>query len=868
MPAPAKGTLVDGFVTVEGGVNSGVWPVLVKDGQVSFAVNATMRGSLAQNRPPFIRNPIDYGGDAVLQGRFQSGRFQGAGVYVSDSGTASLIASISGRLYQLFPSRKATEIQDVTISVTTTVSQAFAVPAVGSSVAIVVESTAGMSSNYEIQIEGKNYVALQVVDGTTLLVENVDDTPGATVPIGAVLVFWDTNPSSKYQTWMTQAERWMIVQDGQSDPIFFDGASSRRSQIIGTVPEIRAGKMGAYGFGRAWFAGPDGRTYFAADIVGSSSGTPAYNYRDSVLKMTENTYLNGGGSFIVPGNIGFIQGMGFVAILDQSLGQGPLQVMTTQQIFSCKTPIDRTEWASTENPIQTISQITSGTTSQWSISAVNGDFFYRAPDGWRSLILGRREFSTWGNTPQSQEMNRILFYDDPNLLYWASSSVFDNRLLMTCSPVFSNRGIYHRGLIALDFDVISSMRDKAPPVYDGLWTGLQVLQILAGTFDGVQKCYAFVLTGQGVIELWEVGKRTEVLLDANTIPTLWSIETGALFKKESQGGIFREKKLVDGELFVDDVRGRVDFQVFFRADQNACWTEWHRWSICADTTTCETLDPVTGCLAMTEKNPQSFPRMGFGTPPSGCDEVSNTPLNQGHTFQLKIQVQGWCRIVGMNVSAIPVPEQAMAPVLCDQDSCYSPLPSATGDVFANESQSYTATCPEGTTGDDVTVVMAAGTIFSTVSIADANAQALAVAQSKAESQLQCDPGTCWIESLASTTWRIASFNPAVFDFVGSVPLSDPWDGKFLNFVDCDAGYKYWDIGSVKSINNYQVDAFVDWNGCDEGGERVWTVWIQSPDTTVQYWTGTKIGGTSPGGIYTKDGGTSSGPETLIVEENL
>lgn len=737
MPAPAKGTYVDGFVTVEGGVNSGVWPVLVKPGQVSFAVNATMRGSLAQNRPAFLKNPLNFGGDLILQNRVENGRFQGAAVYTSDSGVTSLVASISGRLYQFFPSRTYTMVQEITISITAVVAQNFSVPAVGSTVVIVVNSTVGMSDNYEIQIGRKNYLVDQVVSATTLLIQNVDDTPGDTVVSGTILNFWDTNPSNLYQTWMVQAERWLIIQDGQSVPIFFDGASSRRSNIVGSIPELQAGRMGAYGFGRVWFSGTDGRTYFAGDIVGSASGTAQYNYRDSVLKMVENTYLKGGGRFIVPGNIGFIQGMGFTAILDQSLGQGPLQVFTQQQVFSCKTPVNRTDWAATENPIQTISQITSGTTSQWSISAVNGDFFYRATDGWRSLILGRREFQAWGNTPQSQEMNRILFFDDPNLLGWASSAVFDNRLLMTCSPVFSNRGIYHRGLISLDFDVISSMRSKSPPVYDGLWTGLQSLQILGGTFASVPKCYSFVLNGSGAIQLWEVSRRTEVVFDDNYVPTLWSIETGAMFKDEKQGGIFQSKKLVDGEIFVDDVRGRVDFQIFYKPNHSGCWTEWHRWSICADTSTCQTLDPVTGCIAIAEKKTQQFPRMGFGTPPEECNGVSNAFMNQGDNFQIKVQIQGWCRIIGMNVSAIPIPESAMAPILCDSSDCYTPLPSATGDIFMNTIQSYTATCPQGTTGSDVTVAISAGTVASTISIADANATALSVARSQAESQLVC-----------------------------------------------------------------------------------------------------------------------------------
>lgn len=54
--------------------------------------------------------------------------------------------------------------------------------------------------------------------------------------------------------------------------------------------------------------------------------------------------------------------------------------------------------------------------------------------------------------------------------------------------------------------------------------------------------------------------------------------------------------------------------------------------------------------------------------------------------------------------------------------------------FESTEQSYTDTCPDGFTGDPITVVIAAGAFTSVVSQADANAQALAAAQAQAEAQ--------------------------------------------------------------------------------------------------------------------------------------
>lgn len=64
---------------------------------------------------------------------------------------------------------------------------------------------------------------------------------------------------------------------------------------LSTVDELPAGRMGAYGMGRNVMSLVDGQSYIISDIVGGGAGTPANSYRDSVLKVTENTYELGGG---------------------------------------------------------------------------------------------------------------------------------------------------------------------------------------------------------------------------------------------------------------------------------------------------------------------------------------------------------------------------------------------------------------------------------------------------------------------------------------------------------------------------------------------------------------------------------------------
>ena len=92
-----------------------------------------------------------------------------------------------------------------------------------------------------------------------------------------------------------------------ANPLIWDGAILRRSKGItnpavapGTpgVNEIPAGTAMDYFMGRIWYA--QGRVANAGDIVGGPSGTLAYDFRDSVLNVTECPLVLGGDGFSVP----------------------------------------------------------------------------------------------------------------------------------------------------------------------------------------------------------------------------------------------------------------------------------------------------------------------------------------------------------------------------------------------------------------------------------------------------------------------------------------------------------------------------------------------------------------------------------------
>lgn len=105
--------------------------------------------------------------------------------------------------------------------------------------------------------------------------------------------------------------------------------------------------------------------------------------------------------------------------------------------------------------------------------------------------------------------------------------------------------------------------------------------------------------------------------------------------------------------------------------------------------------------------------------------------------------------------------------------CCQPVPfDYSSQQFCNTQQSYTASCPDGLCGDPVTVTVPPNAFCSTDSQDDANEQALAAAQSLAESQLDCidcNPGECTAQTYDTIQPTIEDATPSYFNSGASWP---------------------------------------------------------------------------------------------------
>jgi len=513
---------------------------------------------------------------------------------------------------------------------------------------------------YQDPREGNPTQMIVVVDGKIMALNfndascyrlNLSDEISADVPV-----------------YMTQAEKFLIIQTGQDEPRVYDGYVLRRASFYGSQV-VPIGKQMAYGQGRLFVAINEGAEIIAGDLVfgGSTtnvgvtissaanptvittaqnhgfavgdqitisghSSTPPINStytigtipaantftvpvavtssgsggfvsrfnagQDSdLLRFTENTFLNEGGSFAPSGKVGRVTGMAFIPVQDTATGQGDLIAFCERGAVTFAVSAPRDQWKNTQG-FQRVLFDNIGATSD-SILPVNGDLFFRSREGngLRTYRNARAESESYGQTPISAEIDPILKQDTQWMLGDVSLVNFENRLLMTCLPRrFPRRAsdqaqadsfaaqpvpTVYEGIAVIDFQSVSTGRGKSAAVFDGVWTGLRILKLVRGTFDDEPRCMALCFhedaTGRR-IEIWEITKDDEF---DTPVEGRRRIESGIItraFDFEDSMGL---KKLIRCDLWFNDLGGGEEFpfecELAYRPDDYPNFTAWQKF---------------------------------------------------------------------------------------------------------------------------------------------------------------------------------------------------------------------------------------------------------------------------------------------------
>lgn len=531
---PDKNRVYDGFLSLEAGVDAGRAPENLDANQCEQAENVTFRGGHPMPRPGWRKMAEGFRGadplgnyhcyyvgglDAGMDGNgnwrqvaghdaptiYKNGYFQGACTFSPHSPNGDCImAMIGGRLYKIVPQKNTAEVTEI-----------------------------------------------------TPIVDNFSPYPGK----AAYRNRW--NNSIAY---MIQADKFLIVQDGQAKPIIYDAQTARRSRSDSTdaaLKEVPVGTIMAYGMGRICVVVND-RDIAFGDLYGSHLDTQT-DPADSLPLFTERNFLAGGFDAAIPFQQGVATGMAFFPQLDTSTGTGPLLVFAERGAASFALDLDRSVWQT--SAFQTIALLTTGLRGSRSVSVVNEDLWFRSDDGVRGFRQARSEQYGWAHIPLSTNVRQYLENDSQELLKYASGIYFDNRVLTTTSPVWNNGRVYHEGVVVADFDILSSFGSKSKEAWDGHWLvgtrenqpinlpTQKICQLVSGTINGVARAFAFCLdTTQSppVNQLYELTSTERS--DWDGVPVDWEFDSRSFnFVQGQQSTPYTEVELYDGDIWLREI---------------------------------------------------------------------------------------------------------------------------------------------------------------------------------------------------------------------------------------------------------------------------------------------------------------------------
>jgi hypothetical protein len=292
--------------------------------------------------------------------------------------------------------------------------------------------------------------------------------------------------------------------------------------------------------------------------------------------------------------MGRITGMMFQPIADTATGQGDLMVFGETGVVTFAVAAPRELWK-TAPGFQRITLSKIGSVCERFLVPINNDIYFRGTDGVRSYRNARADQGGTGETPFSTPIDAFLDFDTEYMYEAGSAVYFDNRLIFTVGPTenLKNIGdnpikmlpITHRGFGVFDFSSMSRPNTEFSPIWDGLWTGLNTTQLIAGQINRTPRCFAFVLNPDTLEnELWELypWAMYDYTLTSSGDRIQCAIET----KGFSFGAPWNLKKLVRADLWISGFEGTTTMNVLYRPDGASCWVPWHTLEVCAANQTC------------------------------------------------------------------------------------------------------------------------------------------------------------------------------------------------------------------------------------------------------------------------------------------
>lgn len=574
----------DGWSNLSGGQDAGRSPNLIGENQCARAENLIFRGGVPGTRPGFLLRGLTFTNPSMA--------YNANGTFLSDdTGGDESRANFLGGRFQ---------------------GAGYYAPR-------------NLPESFIVQVSGRLY---QVIPNTT---------GGAVV---TEIKLEQRSSRHRRLAYMQQADRFMIVQDGESRPIIYDGITARRAK----ANEVPVGTIMAYGMGRLVVV--RNRNIYFGDLYGSHDGTDP---GDSVLTFEESTFLNEGYPAAISFALGRISGARFVPQQDSSVGDGELLVFAEGGVSSFFLSQPRENWK--QSAFQRITLLNIGSRGHRAAVSINGDLWFRSNEGWRSYRQARAEINGWARLPMSTEVRNYVDVDTDQWLIYGSAVTFDNRLIGTCTPRPNQGRLIHKGLLVLDFDVLSSFGDTVKPAWDGHWHGLDVTQLVEGSFKSSRRAFAFAIDAGGQNSLHEITKNA-------ARDTGGQIPCELAMRSYDFKAGYNEKEIYSADAWFSHIKSSIAPTLTYRPDQQPEWQPWFTRNAVAPIGTCQEIT-CGGCPTIRYN---FAPRLTFPKPGNVTDTFTGRHMRLGYEFQPKLTWTGSAKLHRFRLHAMQLVEDSKASV--------------------------------------------------------------------------------------------------------------------------------------------------------------------------------------------------------------
>lgn len=319
----------------------------------------------------------------------------------------------------------------------------------------------------------------------------------------------------------------LVIQDGGFTPaIVFDGTDAEHQRGAGKIP--LGGPMEWIG-DRLWVA--RNNNVFASDIA-------------NPLGFTETQYIASIEAFILPGEV-------TAMARTTSVDNPQLLVYTNSTTDLIQAAVrDRSQWLATPNFQRTLFPGI-GCTSQRSVHAHYGLLWWWSAYGltsFDSAVLSAQTSALPYRDAEMQDSKSRLSED----LGGVAAASIENYFLV--SVPYCDQ--YNRHTWVMDTSAYATIREMAPPSWNGFWTGTRPIQWLTGLVNDTNMIFHFSKDFDGQNRLWE--SFTPDRLDDHC-PITWYLETRGYFVQDALG----KKQFRFADVFLGELLGDIDIAVFW-----------------------------------------------------------------------------------------------------------------------------------------------------------------------------------------------------------------------------------------------------------------------------------------------------------------